>query len=146
MKIPTWLIIGGAAIAAWYYAGLAKAAALAQIVFTGITINSLTDYTATFTIQNVTNSTIVVNSLAGTLMANGVNIANISLFPVQPIQIPGNSQHDVNVDVKPNLINLPSAILAALQAGNVPISFEAQGAANVNNISVPFDVTESFAV
>jgi len=146
MKIPSWLLIGGAAIAAWYYAGLVKAANLAQIVFSGVTINGLLDYTASFTVQNTTNSTIVLNSLAGSLLANGTEIANINLFPPQPILIPGNSQQIVNVDVKPNLINIPSAVLQALQAGSTPISFEAQGSANINNITVPFDITESFAV
>jgi LEA14-like dessication related protein len=140
MKIPGWIIILGGGGALWYFYHLNKAVDAITFVFKTVNVINPLHYTVVLTVQNVTSISYTVNSLAGTVLANGYQIATISDF--NPVTIPPNAQIDVNIDVQPSLLSLSSAIIAMLNnATGTNVTFEIKGNANVGSLIMPFDLT-----
>jgi hypothetical protein len=139
------LLVGGGLLAA-HLLGLGVAGNTAQIVFDGITVNNPLNYTLSFLIQNVSNTTLNFNSLAGAVTLNDNPVGNVSSFPPQPVPIPGNSQTKVNVILDLSVLGTLSQALSEINNPGQTLNFEVKGNANVNSLVLPFDVTQSVTV
>lgn len=143
MKTGTVIAIGLGAAAVWYYSQLGVAAAVVQVVFSGVTIRSLTDYTLNFMIQNVSNATIELNSMTGVVSVNGNPLGNVSEFKL--VQVPPNSQAPMNIDFEVSLLSLPGDIedIVNNKSGNNNLDFKVVGNMNVNNLVLPLTVEQT---
>jgi Late embryogenesis abundant protein len=120
-----------------------------QIIFSGLNINGPLNYTATLTIQNISNVPITVNSMTGNILINGNQLASISAFGTagQPaVTVPPNGQTQVNVNVLPSLLSLPGDVAQLLSGGGQSVDFTAAGNANVSGLIIPFSVDKVVSV
>lgn len=145
MKTSTLLLIG-AGLVAYELFNLGVATGTAQFVFDGVTINSITNFTVSILVQNVSNATVNLNSLAASIDLNGTQIGNASFFPATPTVILPNSQQDVRLTVNPSLLSLPQAIIDAVNNPGVSLDFNVSGNANVNGLVLPFDLDKTVSI
>jgi LEA14-like dessication related protein len=89
-------------------------------------------------VQNPTNDTLQLNSLAGSVFVNGTIIGNVSDFT--PRLITANQQTAIQLTYTPNLLGTAAAILNQVNNGG-GIQIAINGAANVNGISLPINLT-----
>lgn len=144
MKTGTIILLGLGALAVYEYSQLGVAAADVQILFDDVSIVSLSNIQITILVQNVSNANIELNSMALAVTMNGQSLGNVSLFPVVPITIQGNSEQPVTVQLTPNWLTIPGAVADLINSGNMDaMSFNATGTANINNIPLPINVTKS---
>lgn len=142
MKTGQVLLIGAAGLAAYYFANLGIATGTMNFVFSGIKINSINDFVFTITMQNVSNADLNVNSMSGNILLNGDSFANISDFTKRTI--PGNSQADIDVHIKPQLFSLSTQIQNLINNPGSQLSFTINGNANVNGLVLPFSIEETY--
>lgn len=140
----TVLLLIGGGIALWYYAGLARAGELMQVVFKTVTFNNLTSLNIILGIQNVSNTTININSLVGTVTMNGSTIGSISSFT--PTSVPGNSEQQLSVQFDLSVLGLPGIISNIINNPSQQYTFAITGNANVNGLPVPISDTEQFSL
>lgn len=129
-----FLIIGGAVL---LYFNSQKNAAGHLIFFPGtITDMAFEDGTPvayiTVIVQNTSNATLQVNSIAANVFSNNTLIGNISQF--QPITIPGNSQVALPVKVTFFLMGAVSDIINAFQLGHFSQTLVFDGQVNVGGV------------
>ena len=129
---------------AWKALGLGTAAATLNIVFAGVQMNSVTNYTLNFNIQNVTNTLINLNSLAGTVYLNGTNVGNVSTFT--PVGIAANDQTSINLTMDLSIFGIGTAIYNLVNTSGSVLNFEVKGNMNVSSLVLPFDVTNSVTI
>lgn len=146
MKTGTLLLLAGAGLALYYGVNLGIAANTVQIVFQGITMPSAFNFKFTFMIQNVSNQVLNFNSMAGTVSINYNMVGNISYFPGVPIAIQPNSQQQVDIAFQLSLVGLAGEIIAAINTPASTLNFVASGNMNVNNLVLPFSVSQSLTV
>lgn len=144
MKTGTILLIGGAALAAYYFEQLGVAGATVQILFDGVQIKSLTKFTAQFRIQNVSNASVIVRALTGDITLNGSEVGNISMF--DEYDIPATGQKVISVDFTPNLLALPQTVINAINNSGGNLNFQVTGNMNVNTLVLPFSLQEGITV
>lgn len=143
------LIIGGAAVAAWYlFLGGKSVFNLTRlnfllgkvgIQFDGITPIAVLDIYA----QNPTGSTYDLSAISGQLYFNGTNIGNIAYF--NPLTIAAVSQTKIIVPVRLSLIGAATQLLPILTGGlKIPQAvMRVVGTVNVNSIPAPIDLSFS---
>lgn len=139
--LKTGLIIGGALLA---YNAVAKGSALQSLNFYPGRISSLkmegTSPVITFglVIQNTSNQSLILRSLAGNLYSNGYLVGNISAF--NPVRINPNGQTIMAVTGKLSLIGVVQDLIDAIKGRGFKqiISFEAR--ANVDKYSIPINL------
>jgi hypothetical protein len=146
MKTGTVVLLAVAGLFAYHILGLGVAGGVAQLVFQGITANGPLNFTLNFIVQNVSNTTINFNSMAGTVTINGNNVGNVSSFPAVPVPIPGNSQQPVNVNLDLSVLGLVGEIATLLQTPGTTLNFEVKGNLNANAVIIPFDVTQQISI
>jgi hypothetical protein len=102
-------------------------------------------------VQNPSNIDIQLNSMAGTVTANGTTLGNISNFQ-GGVTIPANAQVPVTVQVNLSLAGILSQLGSLYTAltqpqGNAAIAFVIAGNANINSGTiVPFNIPQTVNV
>lgn len=144
MKTST-LALGVGAVALYYFTQLGVAGATVQFVFNGFQFVSLSQLQIQVLVQNVSNASIQLAAMSGTATINGSNIANVSYFPPTPTIIAATSQQIINFNASLNLLSLPSTIqnLANNTPGSGAYTIGVTGNANINNLIIPFTLTNS---
>ena len=148
MKAGTIAVIGVGILALMYFGGLGAAGNDLQYYIQTVDFTGLTTGKIVLVVQNPSNVSILLNSMAGTVTVNGTNVGNISNFQ-GGVQIPANQQVAVNVFVALNLGALISSVYTALTspAGNNAMQFVIAGNANINAGTVlPFNITQTVNV
>lgn len=138
MKIQNLLLLVGGLFLIGYYGNLGVAAATANFVFQGINFASLTDWVVTIQVQNVSNATVVIAAMDGTVYLNGDNIGSLSDF--KSVTIPPTSAVNVQVHLSPSFLSLPGAIKDVTQLAGETLDFTVKGNANINGAVIPFSL------
>ena len=131
------LIIGG--VAALYFYNKARAAGR-LLFYPGDVVGMYFDGPVPvaeleLVVQNTSNSSLQLNSLAGNVFANGTMVGNISSF--NPVNIPGNSQGSITLTIRFMLLGIVNDIIRAFQTGNFAQDILIQGNVNAEGIPVP---------
>jgi hypothetical protein len=146
MKTGTVVLIGLAGLFAFHILGLGVAGAAAQVVFDGVQVVTPLNYLLTFTIQNVSNTSLQFKGMDGVVTLNGNNVGNVSSFPAAPITIPGPGQQKVNISLDLSALSLAADVMSFIQSPGNTLNFEVQGNLNVSSAIIPFDVTQQITV
>jgi LEA14-like dessication related protein len=115
-----------------------------EIVFDGISFQSITSYTISIKVQNVSNATLVLNSLTGVVSINGNDLGNVSSF--QTVEVAPNSEQVINIKMDLSLLGIPGLIQNVINSVRGTYTFELKGHANVNNLLLPFDLTNEITI
>jgi LEA14-like dessication related protein len=89
-------------------------------------------------IQNASDSSFTLSSLAGNLYTDDTLVGNVSSF--QPLQIPANSQVTYPLTFRLSLIGLTNDIISAIQSGVYPKKIHLDAKANGDGVQLPIDV------
>jgi Late embryogenesis abundant protein len=143
MKASTILLLGVGGLLAYNFAQLGVAGATVQFVMQTPSFISLTQLSVPVLVQNVSNASVNLNAMSGTVSINGNSLGNVSYFPSTPTVIQPTSQQIVNFQASISLFNLPSTIQNLIN--NVPGSgtytFTISGNANINSLIIPFTLS-----
>jgi hypothetical protein len=148
MKTGNLVLLGVGVLAVFYLANLGVAGNVLQYYISTVDFRNITTGTIGLVVQNPSDSNITLNSMAGTISANGTTIGNISNFQ-GGVQIPANQQVQVTITFALSLTALLGGLYSALTqpAGNAPIAFVIAGDANINaGIIVPFNIAQTVNV
>lgn len=148
MKAGTLIIVGLGALLLFNLVNLGVAGNVLQYYIASIDLTGITTGKIVIMIQNPSNATITVNSMAGTITANGVTIGNISNF-TGGTTVPANQQQPVTVTVLLSLVGLASDVFTALTQPNGlnKIDFVLAGNCNINGGEIiPFNITQTLTV
>jgi LEA14-like dessication related protein len=139
MKTTTVALVAIGGFLAYQIFKVYNAVNTVQLVFNGITAQSVTTYTLNFIIQNVTNVAANLNAITGSVFMNGTNIGAISNF--SPVAVPAAGQVSVNVTLQVSVLGLSSQLMSLLQNGAAGATVEVKGNMNVDSLIIPFDET-----
>lgn len=89
----------------------------------------------TIQVQNTSNAGIDLNSIAGSVYANGILVGNVSNF--NPVHIAGNSQTLIPLTVQFNLLGVVNDIIRAFQTGSFRQDIMIDGYVNAGSFQVP---------
>lgn len=148
MKSTTIFVLGGAALLLFYLGNLGVVGNVLQYYIQTVSFQGLTSGRIVMMVQNPSNTNVTLNSMAGTITANGVQIGNISNFQ-GGVSIPANSQQTVTIFVSLSLTGVVSELFSALTqpTGQNQIDFLITGNANINGgIIVPFNIDQTVTV
>lgn len=116
-KKKNLILLAGAGVAYWYY----KKYEAAKVINYNIASVAL-NFQGVFPIlkiilnvQNVSNQSIMINSMAGNLYINNTNVGTVSNF--QETIIKGNSQTPYEITVKLNLLGVVSDLVSLITNG-----------------------------
>lgn len=90
-------------------------------------------------VQNTSNQTYTLHSLAGNLFANGTLAGNAKLF--QDTIIAANAEGILYIRVEMFLLGILNEIIAALQGNTISIKLELDATANIDQLQVPINLT-----
>lgn len=147
MKTSTILLLAGGALALFYFGNLAQAGNVLQYYIAAVDFTGLTTGRITLMVQNPSNASIDLNSMAGSITVNNATLGNISNF--QGAQIPANSQAPVVVQVALSLGTVLGTLFQALTQPNgaTPLNFVISGNANINaGTIIPFSINQTVNV
>ena len=139
--IKTGLLAFGALVA---YSAFAKASAAQRLNFypagvSGLRFDGATPVlTFTLAVQNTSNQAMDINSLAGTLTANGFQIGNFALWT--PTRIRANAESRIPITVRLSLIGAVQNIVEIIQGGGMAQDVELDARANVDRFNVPIKI------
>jgi Late embryogenesis abundant protein len=146
MKTQNLVLLGVAAIVGlMYFGNLGVAGNVLQYYIQGVDFTGLTSGTIVLMVQNPSNATIKLNSMAGTISANNSTLGNISNFQ-GGILIPANQQIPVNITVNLSLTSMLGQWFQVLTqpTGQNQINFVI---ANINSgLIVPFNINQTVNV
>lgn len=142
MKTSTVLLLGAGGYALYYFSQLGVATSTVRVVFNGVNVKGITNYEVLMTVQNLSNISINVNSMAGDIILNGNRLATLAFFNGQ-IVVPANSQIDIPVNVSPDLLSIPSVIRDIIHNGVGTLNFTVIGDANINGLVLPFNLDKA---
>lgn len=149
MKTGTAILLGGIAlIALVHFGNLGVAANVLQYYIMSVDFTGISTGKIILMVQNPSNATITLNSMAGTISANGSVIGNISNFQ-GGVEIPANNQTPVTINVALSLTAIVGQLYDILVTPNGAnqVAFVITGNANVDGgIIVPFSVTQNVMV
>lgn len=92
----------------------------------------------TINILNPTGVSATIKSIAGDMLTNGNKIATLQYFGKTIVQ--PNASTAITIELVPSALGLISTVANALCSGYKP-NFKLIGTANVNNISIPLNIT-----
>jgi LEA14-like dessication related protein len=129
-----------AGIAGVYLWNLSRAAGNLQYYAGNITGYSLVPplITVDLMVQNTSNVTFTINSLAANVTSDGTQIGNISDFT--PVTIPANSQGAVPLTLRLLPIGLVNDIISIITGGSGSRNILIQGTVNANGVQQPFEL------
>jgi Late embryogenesis abundant protein len=135
----TPLLIGAAAIAAWYF--WSRAQALNSLIFIpkGIGVQG-GGVSLIVGIQNPTSAALQLNGLAGSLSINGSAVGNVTDF--QPQLIQAGAETDIQLLILPNLFGIAAGVINEIDGkeGTGALQASLTGTANVNGIALPVNI------
>lgn len=140
------LVISGAA--GLYLWNLGKAAG--NLVYlpgtiTGVSIAGISpELSATLVVQNTSNITFTINSLAANVTADGTQIGNVSSFV--PTQIPANGQAAVPIMLTLQPIGIVNELITIITGGTGERALLIQGSVNANGMQQSFSVEYKIGV
>ncbi len=140
-KIIPFLALAAGVGALIYFSNLGVGANDLQILLNNVQINGISDIKITLTIQNVSNATLNIKSMTGTVTLNGSTIGQVSSFT--PVDVEPNSQQNIVVTLNPSLVSLPGVVMSLLNQTGKQLDFVVAGNVNLNNLVVPFSVADS---
>lgn len=89
-------------------------------------------------VQNTSNQSFTIRSLAGNLYANNYYIGNVSSFTLRTIA--PNSQQVIFITARLQLIGIVNDILNAFENRNFAQTIEIKAMANVDNLQIPINI------
>jgi LEA14-like dessication related protein len=92
----------------------------------------------TINILNPTGVSATIRSIAGDMLSNGNKIATVQYFGKTIVS--ANASTAITIELVPSVLGIVSTISNVLYGGYKP-NFKLIGAANVNNISIPLNIT-----
>ena len=139
-KSNNLLLIGAAAIAAWYF--FTRSNALNSLIFTPVGLGVQgSGISLAVNVANPTNTALTLSSLAGSLNIQGSAVGNVTDFTPQVIQ--PNSQTQINLLITPNVFGLAAGVINQIDgnegSGNIQASLS--GTANVNGVPIPVNLS-----
>lgn len=140
--LKTGLLIGGALVA---YNAFAKGSALKTLNFypkkvDAIRMDGITPViTFSLAIQNTSNQTMVVNSLAGNLYANSFLIGNVSSYV--PVRVKANGETILQLTVRLSLLGIVQDIIRAFNGNGFQQQLEFDARANIDRYQVPIKIS-----
>lgn len=139
------ILAGAAGIYVWNLSKAANNLTYFPGNITGISLDGLTPVVfATLIIQNTSNLSFTISSLAGSVTSNGTLIGNVSDFI--PVAIPANSQGQIPLTLRMQPLGLVNDIIAILTGGNGTRTLVVAGSVNANGIQQPFSLTYNVGV
>lgn len=142
IKTTQALAVGAAALLA--YSLFRKSAGLGNLVFfpdkvQRLTFDGLTPVIVVgIGVQNTSNQSFTLKSLAGNAYSNDFLVGNIGSFI--PQDIPANSQRILQVTIRMALIGVVNDIVDAFRFGNFKQALELRMYANIDNLQVPINI------
>lgn len=95
-------------------------------------------------VQNTSNNTYNVNSIAASLFNNGTLVGNVSAFGLQAI--PPNSQMVLVINARLGALSIVNDLINAFQTKNFQFDVELKGTANVDGWQVPINLDYKIGV
>lgn len=92
-------------------------------------------------VQNVTNTPLTVNSVAGNLAVNNVPLGSLS--STIPVTLAPNQITMVTINFSASMVNLPNAIATVINQLGGSLAFNVTGEANVQGIPVPVPINDT---
>lgn len=94
---------------------------------------------ATIVIQNTSNATLTINSLAANVTSNNQLVGNVSQF--NAVEIPGNSQVEMPVKITFQLLGIVNDIIRAFQTNNFKQDLQIVGYVNAGGVQADLKIT-----
>jgi len=95
-------------------------------------------FTVGLGVQNTSNQSFTINSIAGNAFSNGYYVGNISTFTAQTIK--PNSQGILALELRLALIGIVNDLINAFQNGNFQQDLELKLMANVDKLQIPINL------
>lgn len=95
--------------------------------------------TFSLAIQNTSNQTMVVNSLAGNLYANSFLIGNVSSYV--PVRVKANGETILQLTVRLSLLGIVQDIIRAFNGNGFQQQLEFDARANIDRYQVPIKIS-----
>ena len=133
------LLIGAAAVAAWYF--WTRTAALNSLVFEPVGLGVQGGgISLAVNVQNPTNTALSLSSIVGSLNINGSPVGNVTDFA--PMTIAPNAQTQINLLILPNVFGIAAGVINQVDGneGTGAIQASLTGTANVNGVPVPINL------
>lgn len=96
-------------------------------------------FVAGIRVQNTSNQSFTLNSLAGTVASDNVRVGNFSSFSPQTIQ--PNSQKVFYVDIRLQALSIVNDLIKAFQNANFRKQLTIDGVANIDGLQTDFKLT-----
>jgi len=144
MKGSTIALLAVGAGVVYYFSQLGTAGATANFVLQGVQVKSLTKLNIQIMAQNVSNANITLNALTANVSINGNSVGTASSFV--PVDIAPTSQQLINVELDLSVLSLPSTIMSLINQTGNSYNFTVQGNANVNNLVIPFSLSQQVTI
>lgn len=93
-------------------------------------------------VQNTSNQSFTIKSMAGELYANKYLVGNLSSFTSQTI--PPNSEQVIAINVRMSFIGLVNDIINAIKNKTFRQELQLNSVANIDNLQVPIDLIYKF--
>lgn len=141
MRTGEALLLIGGAVGLYFYT---KGRAAGRLTFypgnvTGMAFDGPNPIaTVELVVQNTSNTSLHINSLAGNVFSNNYLVGNISNF--QGVVIPGNSQRSIPVNIRFMLLGIVNDIIEAFQTGNFRHDLVIEGTVNAEGLAVPLQL------
>lgn len=134
------IYVAGAAAAIYFGIQIMRYRQVAnKLLYTlgGVSIDG-TKVKVTINILNPTGVSATIRSIAGDMLTNGNKIATLQYFGKTVVQ--PNASTSITIELVPSAVGLITTVANAIYGGYKP-NFKIIGTANVNNISIPINVT-----
>jgi len=134
------IYVAGAAAAIYFGVQIMRYRQVAnKLLYTlgGVSIDG-TKVKVTINILNPTGVSATIRSIAGDMLTNGNKIATLQYFGKTVVQ--PNASTSITIELVPSAVGLITTVANAIYSGYKP-NFKLIGTANVNNISIPINVT-----
>lgn len=148
MKAGTVILLGVGALLLFNFANLGVASNVLQYYIQSVDFTGITTGRIILVVQNPSNASILLNSMAGTITVNNTTLGNISNFQ-GGVTIPANQQVPITINVVLSLSGLVSQLYDTLTKPNGAnaMNFIIAGNANINaGIIVPFSIAQTVNV
>lgn len=134
------IYVAGAAAAIYFGIQIMRYRQVAnKLLYTlgGVSIDG-TKVKVTINILNPTGVSATIRSIAGDMLTSGNKIATLQYFGKTIVQ--PNASTSITIELVPSAVGLITTVANAIYGGYKP-NFKLIGTANVNNISIPINVT-----
>lgn len=141
--MKAWEIVGIAVggFFAWSLWQKYEAGSTLQVNFSSVDFSNFPTVNVVLSCQNVTNTPLTINSLAGNISVQGQPFGSVSL--TTPVTIAPNEITNVPFSVAVSLLSLPSSILNVMNAANGSVQVNITGNVNVAGIPAPVAINET---